>query len=177
MEIYIEKLKEQDAEELFAFECYNRAFFEKMVPNRGEDYYVYETFQHKHDELLKEQKEGISYFYLIRNMEKTIVGRINLVDIEKDRRLGYLGYRVGKNFVGKGIATKAVQLLLIQAAKNQITEIHAKTTNNNIASQIVLKKSGFSQTAIDKKVIELNDQKVNFIHYVWKHTKILQKKF
>ncbi|WP_410982706.1 GNAT family N-acetyltransferase [Bacillus cereus] len=173
MEIYIEKLKEQDAEELFAFECYNRFFFEKMVPSRGEDYYVYETFQHKHDELLKEQEEGISYFYLIRNMEKTIVGRINLVDIEKDRWLGYLGYRVGKIFIGKGIATKAVQLLLNQAAKNQINEIHTKTTNHNIASQMVLEKSGFSCTTIDKKVIELNNQKVNFMHYVWKHTKIL----
>ncbi|WP_243522266.1 GNAT family N-acetyltransferase [Bacillus pseudomycoides] len=169
MEIYIEKLKEQDAEELFAFECYNRAFFEKMVPSRGEDYYEYETFQCKHDELLKEQKEGISSFYLIRNMEKTIVGRINLVDIEKDGQLGYLGYRVGKDFVGKGIASKAVQLLLNQAVNEQITEIHAKTTNTNIASQIVLEKSGFSRTAINKKATELND----FIHYVWKHIKIL----
>ncbi|PEY38406.1 GNAT family N-acetyltransferase [Bacillus cereus] len=169
MEIYIGKLKEQDAEELFAFECYNRAFFEKMVPSRGEDYYEYETFQCKHDELLKEQKEGISSFYLIRNMEKTIVGRINLVDIEKDRQLGYLGYRVGKDFVGKGIASKAVQLLLNQAVNEQITEIHAKTTNTNIASQIVLEKSGFSRTAINKKATELND----FIHYVWKHIKML----
>lgn len=169
MVIYIEILKEQDAEELFAFECYNRAFFEKMVPSRGEDYYEYETFQCKHDELLKEQKEGISSFYLIRNMEKIIVGRINLVDIEKDRQLGYLGYRVGEKFIGKGIATKAVHLLLNQAVNKQITEIHAKTTNTNIASQIVLEKSGFSRTAIDKKATELND----FIHYVWKHTKML----
>ncbi|PEI95673.1 GNAT family N-acetyltransferase [Bacillus pseudomycoides] len=173
MEIYIDELKKQDAEELFAFECYNRTFFEKMVPSRGDDYYVYETFQSKHDELLKEQKEGTSYFYLIRNMEKTIVGRINLVDIEKDRQLGYLGYRVGEDFIGNGIATKAVQLLLIQAADHQIIEIHAKTTNNNIASQLVLEKSGFSRTVIDKKGIELNGQKINFIHYVWKHTKVL----
>ncbi|MBO1580639.1 GNAT family N-acetyltransferase [Bacillus sp. XF8] len=172
MEIYIEKLKEQDAEELFAFECYNRTFFEKTVPSRGDDYYVYETFQCKHETLLKEQKEGISSFYLIRNMEKTIVGRINLVDIEKDKQLGYLGYRVGEAFIGKGIATKAVQLLLNQAVNNQITEIHAKTTNNNIASQIVLEKSGFSGAAIDKTVLELNGQKINSIHYVWKHTTI-----
>ena len=169
MEIYIEKLKKQDAEELFAFECYNRTFFEKMVPSRGDDYYVYETFQYKHDELLTEQKEGISYFYLIRNKKKAIVGRINLVDIEKDRQLGYLGYRVGKDFIGNGIATKAVQLLQNQAVNEQITEIHAKTTNINIASQIVLEKSGFSRTAIDKKATELND----FIHYVWKQTKML----
>ncbi|PEP86877.1 GNAT family N-acetyltransferase, partial [Bacillus pseudomycoides] len=32
---------------------------------------------------------------------------------------------------------------------------------------------GFSRTAIDKKGIELNGQKINFIHYVWKHTKVL----
>ncbi|KEK23410.1 GNAT family N-acetyltransferase [Bacillus gaemokensis] len=160
MEIYIEKLKKQDAEELFVFECYNREFFEKTVPSRGEDYYVYEVFQRKHDELLKEQEEGTSYFYLIRNLKNRIVGRINLVDIEKEQQLGYLGYRVGEEFIRKGIAVQAVKLLLGQAKKHQINEIYAKTTKDNLASQKVLEKTGFSRVPLD--------QKTDFIHYIWK---------
>ncbi|MDM5155077.1 GNAT family N-acetyltransferase [Bacillus sp. DX1.1] len=170
MEIYIEKLKVQDAEELFAFECSNRVFFEKMVPSRGDDYYTYETFQKILYELLKEQIEGISYFHLIRNHEGTIVGRINLVDIEKDKELGYLGYRVGEEYVGRGIAAKGVKILLDEAVNYHVTEIHAKTTNNNIASQKVLEKNYFSRISIDEKAAELYGQKINFIHYIWRHT-------
>ncbi|ENQ3105260.1 GNAT family N-acetyltransferase [Bacillus cereus] len=165
MELYIEKLKEQDAEELFAFECSNRDFFEKTVPSRGEDYYIFETFQKIFYELLQEQFEGISYFHLIRNHEGTIVGRINLVDIEKDKELGYLGYRIGEKYVGRGIATKSVKLLLEEAENYHVTEIHAKTTMDNIASQKVLEKSYFSRIPMDTNI----DQ-TDFIHYVWKYT-------
>ncbi|MFD0771805.1 GNAT family N-acetyltransferase [Bacillus sp. CGMCC 1.60114] len=170
MEVYIEKLREQDAEELFAFECSNRPFFEKMVPSRGEDYYTYETFQKIFYEVLKEQFEGISYFHLIRNQAGTIVGRINLVDIEKDIELGYLGYRVGEKYVGRDVATKAVKLLLDEAANYHVTEIHAKTTNNNFASQKVLEKNHFLRISIDENAAELHGQKINFIHYIWRHS-------
>ncbi|MGG0186627.1 GNAT family N-acetyltransferase [Bacillus rhizoplanae] len=170
MEVYIEKLKEQDAEELFAFECSNRAFFEKMVSSRGEDYYTYETFQKIFYELLKEQFEGISYFHLIRNQAGAIVGRINLIDIEKDKELGYLGYRLGEKYVGRGIATKAVKLLLDEATNYHVTEIHAKTTNNNFASQKVLEKNHFLCISIDENTAELHGQKINFIHYIWRHS-------
>ncbi|ENQ3076984.1 GNAT family N-acetyltransferase [Bacillus cereus] len=165
MELYIEKLKEQDAEELFAFECSNRAFFEKTVPSRGEDYYTFETFQKIFYELLQEQLKGISYFHLIRNHEGTIVGRINLVDIEKEKELGYPGYRIGEKYAGRGAATKGVTLLLDELANYHVTEIHAKTTTDNIASQKVLEKSDFSRISIDA-----NAYQTDFIHYVWRHT-------
>ncbi|MGG2015184.1 GNAT family N-acetyltransferase [Bacillus sp. S10(2024)] len=165
MELYIEKLKEQDAEELFAFECSNRTFFEKTVPSRSEDYYTFETFQKIFYELLQEQFEGISYFHLIRNHVGTIVGRINLVDIEKKKELGYLGYRIGEKYAGRGVATKGVTLLVDEAANYHVTEIHAKTTTDNIASQKVLEKSDFSRISIDE-----NAHHTDFIYYVWKQT-------
>lgn len=165
MELYLEKLKEQDAEELFVFECSNRDFFEKTVPSRSEDYYTFETFQKIFYELLQEQFEGNSYFHLIRNHEGTIVGRINLVDIEKDKELGYLGYRIGEKYAGIGIATKGVKFLLEEATNYHVTEIHAKTTTDNIASQKVLEKSHFSRISIDE-----NANHTDFIHYIWRHT-------
>ncbi|MEI4802927.1 GNAT family N-acetyltransferase [Bacillus sp. NPDC077411] len=165
MELYLEKLRAEDVEELFVFECSNRAFFEKTVPSRGEDYYTFETFQKIFYELLQEQFECISYFHLIKNHEGTIVGRMNLVDIEKDKELGYLGYRIGETYAGRGIATKGVKLLLTEAANYHVTEIHAKTTPDNIASQKVLEKSNFSRSSIDENVAQ-----TDFIHYVWRHT-------
>ena len=75
--------------------------FETMVPNRGSKYFEFEYFQKLLDDLLIEQADGDSYFYLIRNEEKEIVGRINLVDIDTETRISSLGYRVGEKFTKK----------------------------------------------------------------------------
>ncbi|MFE7911951.1 GNAT family N-acetyltransferase, partial [Bacillus mobilis] len=83
-----------------------------------------------------------------------------------------LGYRVGEKFTKKGVATAAVKLVLDVAKNNEINEILAKTTTNNLASQIVLEKSGFSsyQNKADSNSVELNGEHVKFEHYIWKNT-------
>lgn len=160
--ITINSLQEHDAEELFEFEKDNRLFFEEMVPSRGEDHYKFETFKVRHRELLEEQQNGKSKFYLIRNSSGDIVGRINLIDITSDG--AEIGYRVGKEYLGKGIGNKALNLLL--KTKLNLKKIKGKTTTNNIASQKILEKSGFKQVCISDDEFEMNGQKLKFIHYV-----------
>ncbi|HDR7517434.1 GNAT family N-acetyltransferase [Bacillus mobilis] len=172
MKIHIEQLMKHDAKDLFTFELTNKSFFETMVPNRGSQYYDFDYFQKLLDDLLIEQADGDSYFYLIRNEEKEIVGRINLVDIDTETRSSSLGYRVGEKFTKKGVASAAVKLVLDVAKNNEINEILAKTTTNNLASQIVLEKSGFASyhNEADTTSIELNGEHVNFVHYIWRNT-------
>ncbi|MGE6611095.1 GNAT family N-acetyltransferase [Peribacillus sp. NPDC076916] len=165
MEIFINKLKEQDAEELFKFECNNRTFFEQTVPSRGDDYYIFETFKNRHRELLKEQAENISYFYLIKNGSGSIVGRINLVAIDNTNGVAYVGYRIGEKYTQRGIANKALKQLLNTASESRVNHIQAKTTSNNIASQKVLEKNGFTRICINEEKNDLSGQKETFIHY------------
>jgi len=82
MDITLEKLHSTDAEKLFAFELNNRTFFEEMVPTRGDKYYNFEFFQSSFESLLDEQTQGSSYFYLIKDRNASIIGRVNLVDVE-----------------------------------------------------------------------------------------------
>ncbi|MGE7945997.1 GNAT family N-acetyltransferase [Lysinibacillus sp. NPDC093688] len=164
MEILINSLRESDAEELFQFEKNNRLFFEQMVPSRGEDYYMFEKFQLKHRELLEEQEEEKSRSYLIREYSGNIVGRINLVDIDKTNDIAEVGYRVGKEYGGKGIGAKALKLLL--ETEVSVKKIKAKTTTNNIASQRVLEKNGFKQVYLSDDEFEMNGQKLQFIDYL-----------
>jgi ribosomal-protein-alanine N-acetyltransferase len=102
--------------------------------------------------------DGTSFFYLIRNEEDELVGRVNVVDINFVEKSGHIGYRVGEKHVGKGIANKAVHLLLKEATKKGIETIHAKTTIENIASQTVLKRNGFEEVASHEPL---------FVHYRW----------
>lgn len=165
MELLLTKLQDSDAEKLYAFEMENRLFFEEMVPSRGEDYYQVETFMIRHQALLAEQREKRSEFNLIRDNLGNIVGRINLVDIDPINHVAEVGFRVGKAYVGKGIGTAAVNLLLNKAV--HIKKIKAKTTTNNIASQKTLERNGFKQIYVSDDPFEMNGQQLKFIHYIW----------
>lgn len=165
MDIYINRLNEQDAQELFAFECNNRRFFEQTVPGRGDDYYSFGSFGIRHKELLKEQEDAISSFYLIKDGSGIIVGRINLLDIDPVNGTADVGYRIGEAFTQKGFANEALKLLVNLAPELNVTQIHAKTTSDNIASQKVLVKNGFERISIDEEFSVGTGQKLTFYHY------------
>lgn len=167
MNIFIEKLCSNDEESLYRFELENRSFFEEMVPTRGDDYYKPEVFKIRHDSLLEEQLKGVSFFYLIKDENGSILGRINLVDIDETQNIGHLGYRIGRQHTGKGVAGKALNLLVETVTKLGIKQIDAKTTTNNIASQKVLEKNGFALTKTSDEEVEMNGQKLKFINYTW----------
>jgi [ribosomal protein S5]-alanine N-acetyltransferase len=158
MNIKLELLQKKDAEQLFQFETENRAFFETMVPSRGDNYYRYDQFLRIMEELLSEQADSKSFFYLIKDENSRIVGRMNLVDLDLDKKAVEIGYRIGEPFLKKGVATNALRLILNEAEKMDIRTIYAKTTLDNIGSQKVLENNGFLRQT-DYKDPE-------FIHYV-----------
>ena len=88
MNITLSQLTYFDMESLYTFELTNRAYFEKMVPSRGDDYYDFNNFKKQNLMLINEQEQERSYFYLIKNELGQIVGRINLTDIDKKQQLG-----------------------------------------------------------------------------------------
>lgn len=168
MDILLKKLRIEDAESLFAFELNNKDYFEKMVPTRGIDYYNFDVFLSRLESLLEEQAQGISYFYLIKDSLNKIIGRMNIVDIEKSTLTGHLGYRVCQLHAGKGVASTALKKLLeIVTEERIVKQINAKTTTNNIASQRVLEKNGFEQLAISDETFEMNGQNLSFVYFSW----------
>lgn len=169
MRISINLLKEVDAGELFKFESENRRFFERMVPSRGDDYYQFETFLIRHQQLIKEQEDGFSNFYLIKNDAGEIVGRINLVDIDRKNEIADIGFRVGEEHVGNGIGNQALNLLLETSLS--VKKIRGKTTSVNHASQKILEKNDFKKVDIDEEIFEMNGQKLWFVHYLWESDK------
>jgi [ribosomal protein S5]-alanine N-acetyltransferase len=158
MNIKLEILQNKDAEPLFQFETENRAFFETMVPSRGDNYYLFEQFLKIMEELLCEQADRKSLFYLIKDESSKIIGRINLVDVDWNNKAGEIGYRIGEPFLKMGLATKALKLMLEEAEKMNIRTIYAKTTHNNIGSQKVLENNGFLR--------EMKTEDTEFVHYI-----------
>lgn len=165
MEISLSLLQEDDAEELLEFERVNRRFFEKMVPGRGDDYYQWAVFLDRHRELLEEQERGVCRFYLVKDPDGNIAGRINLVDIDAAAGTAEVGFRLGENYGGKGLGSNALTLLL--STETDLRQIHAKTTTVNKSSQRVLEKNGLIHMGISGDEFEMNGEKMRFVRYLW----------
>ncbi|MCA1038618.1 GNAT family N-acetyltransferase [Bacillus infantis] len=153
MEISLAMMCEEDMDDIFIFENENRAYFEKTVPPRPEGYYFFDTFKGTMKQLIAEQENHLSYFYIIRNENSELAGRINLTDIDLTAGTAQVGYRIGEVFAGRQVASSALKLLLLEAAAKQLREIQAKTTKENTASQKVLLRNGFTQMDYDSEFI------------------------
>jgi ribosomal-protein-alanine N-acetyltransferase len=133
-----------DAEALFAFELANRAWFEHWVVPRDPSYYSLEAMRAALNLAQRERSLDISHQYLLKS-EDDIVGRINLTGVQRIAfNKASLGYRIGEGCAGKGIASRAVGLLLDEAFGTlDFWRIEANSRPENAASVRVLERNGF----------------------------------
>lgn len=87
------------------------------------------------------------------------------MDIDETDKIGYLGYRVGQAHTDKGIANKALKLLVETVNDEGVKQIKAKTTTNNKASQRVLEKNGFEGIVNSREEFEMNGKMLKFVYY------------
>lgn len=167
MSIRIENINIKNIEDIYEFELENREYFESVLPPRPEGYFEIERFEEIMKELIEEQLSGKCYMHIIRDDSGKIVGRVNLHSIEGEHvRKAELGYRIGKEYQGKGYASKAVKQVIEQGfTKYGLTKIEAGTSTENIGSQIVLLKNGFTLVGSEKKVMKINDKWVDGLLY------------
>lgn len=77
-----------------------------------------------------------------------------------------LGYFLGEPFWGKGIVTEAVKQMVDYGFQNfDITRIYARPYGNNLASQKVLEKAGFTLEARIEKNIYKNGEFLDELIY------------
>lgn len=137
-----------DEARVLQFELENRTYFAESITDRGDDYF--EKFAERHRELLAEQEAGRCAYYLLVGDHKTVVGRFNLYELSQGT--ANVGYRVGRQFSGAGVATSGlVELCHIARTEHALRTLSATTSNENIASQKVLVKAGF--VAIEAAVV------------------------
>ncbi|MEW1827141.1 GNAT family N-acetyltransferase [Streptomyces sp. NPDC088196] len=138
----LQPLRADHAPAVLAFEVANRAYFTATISDRGDAYF--EEFTARHDALLAEQEAGVCAFYVLVDEDGSVLGRFNLIDITEEHS-ATLGYRVAQHATGRGVATAAVQeLCRLAASRHGVHTIRAATSHENIASQKVLAKAGFT---------------------------------
>ncbi|ROV59480.1 N-acetyltransferase [Vibrio ponticus] len=131
----------QHTQQLLKFERDNQHWFEQHIQARASDFYCELGVQTHIAELLMDHTLGKALPMLIVDSRQNIIGRINLHNIHRGK--AFLGYRLGEQYIGQGIAQLAVQKMLPLARDNHVQRLIAITSQQNIASQKVLTKIGF----------------------------------
>lgn len=154
-----------DAEELLRFELANRLYFEQWINPRAADYYSHAGVQAALAVALRDAAQDRAYQYLVK-LEGAIVGRVNLNHVLRPYfNKAEVGYRIGEQHAGKGIATQAVALLLGQAFDTLGFErIEATVRERNHASVHVLKNNGFATYGKSLRSVQHNGQWFDLLH-------------
>lgn len=100
-----------------------------------------------------------------------IVGIVHLAEIDWKNGKGMIGYWVGREYSGKGLATKAAASMIDFAFKKWgLKEIEIRCASGNIASQRVAMKLGFKRTGHLQNNEWLYDHYVDHIVFTRKAT-------
>lgn len=165
--VRVRLLAEEDLDELLAFERDNRAWFERWVPARPPDYFEPEGLRRIVGSLLADQERGTSRFYVVHSGEGALIGRVNLVRRGGPRsHTARLGYRVAEAVAGRGVATRAVELVLRDVFANWgVSRIEASTILGNVGSERVLERNGFELVGRQPGGLSLHGRPVDRLDY------------
>lgn len=145
----LQRLTAGHRDAILAFETANREYFAASVPDRGDDFFA--DYPARHAALLAMQDAGTDHFHVLVTGEGTIAGRVNLVRVEDGE--AELGYRIGRDFAGRGLATDAVrQVCDLASAEYGLKRLRAATTVDNHGSRTVLLRNGF--TVVDETTLD-----------------------
>jgi ribosomal-protein-alanine N-acetyltransferase len=137
----LQRLRNDHAASVLAFEQANRAYFARFITDRGDAYF--QTYAERHRALMADQAAGVGAYYVLVAEDSSVLGRFNLTFL--DAGIATLGYRVAETAAGHGVATAAVrELCQLAAARHGVRLVRAAVSDLNVASQRVLVKAGFS---------------------------------
>lgn len=157
-----------DAKALAKLLSDNKYFWSTYEPLHREEFYTEET-QHKKIlegmQLLQSNREFS--FGIYEQNSQQLIGYISLYSIKRlPYSSGFVGYSLDKEYVGRGIATEAVQLILQFAFHTlNLHRVEAYVAPENGASVRVLEKSGFYQEGLLRELLFINGVWVD--HYMY----------
>jgi len=97
-----------------------------------------------------------TYWLIVKKDNNQVIGRIGFKDSPDNKKTCEVGYGIKEVFQSKGYMTEALERYLIWAFNqdiNPVIKIIAKTNQNNIPSQKVLKKVGFKKESIKDSLV------------------------
>ena len=148
----IRPLVPADAEEVAAIYRTNREFLRPFEPSRPEEFFTAEFQRHRIE------RAGDDHWRWAIEAEGRIAGMITLADVIRESlQLANVGYFVGRQFNGRGLATRAVaDVVQFAFGDAGLHRLEAGTLPDNRASQRVLEKNGFVRYGLARGLLKID---------------------
>jgi ribosomal-protein-alanine N-acetyltransferase len=145
-----------DAAELAALYAANRDFLRPWEPVREDDFFTTEGQRARLHATEVDRRNGTSDRFVIQE-QGTIVGMVSLTAIERGpAESAHLGYWVGQDANGRGVATEAVRQVLATAFDiHGLHRVQAGTLLHNAGSQKVLSRNGFEEIGRARRYLKI----------------------
>lgn len=147
----------EDADGLARAALRSRAHLEPWEPTRPEDYFTSRAQSARLRSQLEESRAGRAAPWVL-DRDGEIVGAVTLSTIVLGPlRSGNLGYWIGVDHIGRGLATAAVTYACASAdTELGLHRVEAGTLLDNVPSQRVLTKCGFEEFGVAPEFLHIN---------------------
>jgi ribosomal-protein-alanine N-acetyltransferase len=146
-----------DGDVLAELQVRNRDFLASSTPVRGADFFTVPGQRADIEAALARHVRGEALPLVVLNDDDLVAGRLTLSGIVRGPfQSCSMGYRLGENQTGKGLATDAVRATLaIAFLELGLHRVEAGTLLRNTASQNVLARNGFEQFGIAPRYLKI----------------------
>ncbi|EKA5635789.1 GNAT family N-acetyltransferase [Vibrio navarrensis] len=158
-------LSEKDSNALLEFELENRQWFERFIAPREASMLSSEGILEHIEFCLEEYEERRLLPMVVVDSQGEILGRINFHDVKFNQGQAALGYRFAERACGKGLASKMIMEGIDTVRDIGFRRLVAVAAVDNLASQRVLEKCGFSQVALVPNYVRLHGHYVDCFRY------------
>jgi ribosomal-protein-alanine N-acetyltransferase len=143
--VQVRSARQEDAGPLAALYRDNRAHLAPFEPAREEEFFTESGQAARLSALLAEQEQGRAYPYVIE-VDGRPAGRITVSNVVRGAFCsGSLGYWVASSHTGRGVAGFAVGHVVGDCfTTHGLHRLEATTLIDNLASQMVLRRNGFT---------------------------------
>lgn len=160
----IELINENHAHSIFTLVDCNRAylrewlpFVDKMQTPEFAENFVKGTMQRN--------KEGVEYAFVIV-LNEQVIGRVGVYKIDTQNKIGEIGYWIARDFQGKGIITKACQVIIdFCFSELLLNRIEIKCGTQNFKSQSIPEKLKFTKEGVMRQAELLYDKFIDINLY------------
>ncbi len=162
--VWLTRVQAEDAQEIFALIESCRDYLREWFPWVDSSETSKDTldFVNRSEE---QYAEGNGVQCCIR-LEGSIVGVIGCVYLDQINRRTELGYWVGEDYQGRGIATKATRAMTDYAFSEwNLNRVEINTGVDNTKSRAVARRLGFREEGVSREKMWVNDHFVDLVGY------------